>query len=334
MRDASLPREAPPAPDRPDKDAPRPEPTGDTVEAAVRLNSLKRRFGSIEALSGLDMNVRPGDIYGFLGRNGAGKTTAIRILAGLIRADSGKAELLGRDVRRGGPGVRERVGFLVETPAFFPQLSGRDNLRCHLHLAGEKDEKQIDACLDLFGLTPAARRKVGGYSLGMRQRLGLAQTFIGEPRVLILDEPSIGLDPSGVISVREIIHGYAADKGATFLVSSHVLGEVERLCTRIGVIEAGRMVAEGTLVELGAAGRITVRVSDPQKGLTLIEDRVPAAWPALKEGNRISLTLPDDEVPALVRLLVREGLDVFEVATGPAGLEDLYLDLVGKGGLR
>jgi len=173
------------------------------VFPAIRIRSLSRRFGKTEALRGLDMTVRRGDIYGFLGRNGAGKTTTIRILAGLIGADGGKAELLGENAVSGDPAVRGRVGFLVETPAFFPHLDGFDNLRCHAFLMGSAVRGgDILKCLRLFGLEDAARRKVGGYSLGMRQRLGLAQAFLGDPELIVLDEPSIGLDPGGVIAVR------------------------------------------------------------------------------------------------------------------------------------
>jgi len=301
------------------------------ADAAVRPRSVARRFGETRALAGLDMTVRRGDVYGFLGRNGAGKTTAIRILAGLIRPDSGAAALLGQSVLSGGSAVRAKVGFLVETPAFFPHLNAIENLHCHALLAGGAERAHILECLDLFGLENVAGRRVGGYSLGMRQRLGLAQAFLGSPDVIILDEPGIGLDPEGVIIVREIIKRYAREKGTTFLISSHILGEMERLCTGVGIIEAGRMVAEGSLSELGARGRVSVKVSDADKGLALAGERFAGSAPHKKADGRILLAMGAENVPELVRILVNAGLDVFEVSSAPATLEELYLDLVGKG---
>ncbi len=308
----------------------------------IVIRGLSRRFGETEALRSLDMSVKQGDIYGFLGRNGAGKTTAFRILAGLIRPGAGTVRILGRSATQRDPTVRRCVGFLVETPAFFPYLNAFDNLRCHAYLAGGVDRKEIEKNLDLFGLSRVARRRVGGYSLGMRQRLGLAQAFLGDPDILILDEPSVGLDAEGVIEVREIIRDRAVEKGTTFLISSHILGEMERLCTRIGVVESGRMMAEGTLAELGATGRVTIRTSDPGRAAVLINERFagalqesPAAVPdgseALPAGcqdGKLLASLSEEEIPVAVRLFVEAGLDVHEISFGPATLEDLFLHLV------
>lgn len=300
---------------------------------AIKLRALSRNFGETIALRAFDMTVLRGDIHGFLGRNGAGKTTAIRILAGLIGADSGRAEIFGKSVLDGKHRVRRKVGFLVESPAFFSHLNGRDNLWCHALLMGGISRSQVDASLDLFGLSAAAGRKVGGYSLGMRQRLGLAQAFLGEPEIIVLDEPAIGLDPGGVIAIREIIQQYSSERGTTFLISSHTLGEMERLCSRISIIDEGSLVAEGSLRELGATGRITVRTDNTPKALTLIEERFRRSEPQLRAGDRIQLTIDEADVPELVRRLVEAGLKVHEVSSGPAVLEDLFLDLVGSGGV-
>lgn len=308
----------------------------------IVIRGLSRRFGDTQALRGLDMTVQQGDIYGFLGRNGAGKTTAFRILAGLIRPGAGTVHILGRSATQRDPSVRRPVGFLVETPAFFPYLNAVDNLRCHAFLAGSVTRDEIDECLGLFGLAGVARRKVGGYSLGMRQRLGLAQAFLGDPEILVLDEPSVGLDAEGVIEIREIIRNRAEQQGTTFLISSHILGEMERLCTRIGVVEAGRMMAEGTLTELGAAGQVAFRVSDPPRAESLIDERFPdarhrsggssssCAGEPVGSGSdgRILASLEEDQIPHAVRLFVEAGLDVLEVSSGPATLEDLFLHLV------
>ncbi len=310
-----------------------PEDVSHEERTAIKARALSRKFGETVALRDFDMTVVRGDIHGFLGRNGAGKTTAIRILAGLICADSGRAELFGQSVLEGNHRVRRNVGFLVESPAFFSHLNGRDNLWCHALLMGAISRSQVDASLDLFGLSAAADRKVGGYSLGMRQRLGLAQAFLGDPEIIVLDEPAIGLDPGGVIAIREIIKQYSSEKGTTFLISSHTLGEMERLCSRISIIDEGSLVAEGSLRELGATGRITVRVDNSPKAMVLIEERFERSEPRLRSGGRIQLTIDEADVPELVRGLVGEGLDVREVSTGPAVLEDLFLDLVGSGGV-
>jgi len=301
-------------------------------DLVVEARGLRRRFGADEALRGLDLIVERGDIYGFLGRNGAGKSTTIRILAGLIRADGGEARLLGASVDSRSSALRRKVGFLVENPAFYPALDAVENLTCHAYLQGAVDRAHIEECLDLVGLADAARRPVKGYSFGMRQRLGLAQAFLGDPEVIILDEPAIGLDPPGVIAVREIIRRFVRERGATFLISSHILGEMERLCTRVGIIESGRMLREGTLFELGATGRVVMRLSDPERGMSLAADRFPRSAPRQSADHRVQLVLDDSEVPGLVRLLVEAGIDLYEVSSRPATLEELFLELVDKGG--
>ncbi len=304
-------------------------PTG--AREAVRVRSLRRSFGETLALNNLDMTVHRGDIYGFLGRNGAGKSTTIRILAGLVRPHGGEADLLGRSALGRDPAVRRGVGFLVEVPSFFPHLDGVENLRCHADLAGGVSLPRIMESLELFGMTDAARRRVGGYSLGMRQRLGLAQAFLNDPEIIVLDEPGISLDPGGMIALREVIRRFAAEKGTTFLISSHILGEMERLCTRVGIIEEGRMAAEGTLSELGAAGTLSIRVSDPAKGASLAGERFPDSAPRELAGGKIQAVLDENEIPELVRLFVDAGLDVFEISHGAATLEELFLDLVERG---
>jgi len=333
MPDAPGGSNAPEDPPRDDRETIVLRSSSEADREAIVLRSLCRNFGETVALRNFEMTVFRGDIHGFLGRNGAGKTTAIRILAGLIRADSGGAEIFGRNVLSGDQAVRRKAGFLVESPSFFAHLSGRDNLWCHALLMGGISRSQVDESLDLFGLRAAADRKVGGYSLGMRQRLGLAQAFLGDPEIIVLDEPAIGLDPGGVIAIREIIQQYSSEKGTTFLISSHTLGEMERLCSRLSIIDEGSLVAEGSLRELGASGRVTVRVDDVSKGLALIKERFAQAEPRQRDTNRIVLTVDDKDVPDLVRLLVNGGIGVHEVSTGPAMLEDLFLDLVGSGGV-
>src|SRR5213080_4844938 len=228
----------------------------DNGDLVVETRGLSKRYGSgILAVDQLDLVVRKGEVYGFLGPNGAGKTTTLRMLMGLIAPTSGAAIVVGHPP--GSPQGLARIGALVENPAFYPYLSGRDNLSVIAHYAGVPDA-HIDDALNEVGLLPRAHDRYSTYSLGMKQRLGVAAALIKEPELLILDEPTNGLDPQGMVDVRNLI--VELGKGdRTVLVSSHLLGEVEQMCTRIGVIQKGKFVAEGTIDELRGAATLTVR---------------------------------------------------------------------------
>src|SRR6266487_7071186 len=217
----------------------------DTV--VIETTGLTKRYGSgVLAVSDLDLAVRRGEVYGFLGPNGAGKTTTLRMLVGLIRPTAGTARVLGQPP--GVSGALGRIGSLIEAPAFYPYLSGRDNLRVVARFCGVAEER-VDAALEEVGMRARGSDRFSTYSLGMRQRLGVAGALIKEPEVLILDEPTGGLDPQGVVEMRELIRSLG-QRGRTVMLSSHLLGEVEQTCDRIGVIQTGRLVAEGTLEEL------------------------------------------------------------------------------------
>jgi len=210
---------------------------------ALVTNGLSRQFGGRKALSDLSLAVREGEVYGFLGPNGAGKTTAIRCMLGLIRADSGQTAIFGET----DPVSRlAHVGAMVETPAFHLFMSGRDNLMVSALYAGLSAES-VEEALELVGLSDRAEDKVGAYSLGMRQRLGLARAIMGSPRLLILDEPTNGMDPRGMADVRELLLKMVKERGTTVFVSSHLLAEVEKLCSRVGFLDQGRLVAETTV---------------------------------------------------------------------------------------
>lgn len=207
---------------------------------ALVTNQLSRRFGRREAVSNVSICVRSGEIYGFLGPNGAGKTTAIRCMLGLIRADSGRTEFFGEadSVKR-----LEGVGAMVETPAFHAFLSARDNLLLSARYA-DLPENDVDEALQIVGLSDRIHDRVGTYSMGMRQRLGLARAILGRPRLLILDEPTNGMDPRGVADVRTLIKDLVREHGTTVFISSHHLAEVEKLCSRVGILDRGHLVAE------------------------------------------------------------------------------------------
>ena len=231
------------------------------AHAVIETTGLTKRFRDVDAVAGVDLRVPRGGVYGFLGPNGAGKTTTIRILVGLLRQTRGEARLFGEPVAPGSP-VLDRVGALVERPAFYPYLSAIDNLRV-AGLARGMPESTLDTVvpevIDRVGLTEAAKRKAGRYSTGMRQRLGIAAALLGRPELVILDEPANGLDPNGVVDVRELIAGLGRD-GITVFLSSHVLPEVEQLCQRVAILQAGRIIAEGeTQAMLRQGERLYVR---------------------------------------------------------------------------
>jgi ABC-2 type transport system ATP-binding protein len=233
------------------------------MTAVVEARGLVKTYGEITAVDHVDLTVEAGDVYGYLGPNGAGKTTSLRMLLGLIRPSAGSARLFGRDPMIDGVRALEGVAGFVEAPRFYPYLSGRKNLELVAALDGGDARSLIDEALDTVDLAGRAKDRVGGYSHGMRQRLGIAGALIRRPQLLLLDEPATGLDPAGMRDMRALIRNLAAS-GITVLLSSHLMNEVEELCNRVAIIRAGRIVYEGRLDELraSAAGSYTLRTSD------------------------------------------------------------------------
>ena len=227
---------------------------------ALATRGLRKRYGSRRALDGLDLSVPTGVVYGFLGPNGAGKTTTMRVLTGLIHADGGTVEVLGRPFRRGDRHRLFEVGALVESPTFYPYLSGRANLRELAASGAHVSSKRIDELLELVGLSDRAKDKVQDYSMGMKQRLGIGAALLSDPKLLLLDEPANGLDPAGIVAMRDTLRALAA-QGKTVVVSSHLLGEVQVMADTVGIIAAGKLVREGPLRELLSMQRVVkVRV--------------------------------------------------------------------------
>jgi ABC-type multidrug transport system ATPase subunit len=300
-----------------------------TVPALV-TKGLTRRFGSRTAVDNLTVEVLEGDTYGFLGPNGAGKTTAIRCILGLIKKDAGDVSIFGET----GLAARRHVGAMVETPAFHKWMSGRANLERATAFAGVGDRTDIDRSLELVGLKGREDEPVGNYSLGMRQRLGIARALVGRPRLLILDEPTNGLDPRGMKEVRDLLANLARTEKLTIFISSHLLAEIEALCSRVGIIEDGKMIAEGQVDEL-VAGKSSVQEVDVAAvdmaalgkavatidGVSLIGDGV--------EG-RIRLGLEGPTVPQLNRALLDAGIELEALVPVQKSLEDLFLALTRK----
>ena len=243
------------------------------MHAAIETRGLTRRFGLRTAVDAVSMTVPERSIYGFLGRNGAGKTTTIKLLLGLLQADAGQARIAGIDVAANRIGAARKVGALLEAQGFYAQLSGRENLDLTRRLLG-LPAAEIDRVLDVAEMTAHASRRVADYSLGMRQRLGLARAMLGAPPVLILDEPTNGLDPEGIADMRAFLRELPARTGATVLLSSHLLSELEQTATHIGILSHGRLVLEGALAELkaGLATEVAVETDTPERALLLARE--------------------------------------------------------------
>jgi ABC-2 type transport system ATP-binding protein len=297
---------------------------------AVATRGLQKRYGSRVALDGLDLSVPAGVVYGFLGPNGAGKTTTMRLLTGLIHPDAGTIELLGRPFGRGERRRLFEVGALIESPSFYPYLSGRRNLHSLAASGPPIANGRIEELLELVGLRDRASDKVQTYSLGMKQRLGIAGALLSDPRLLLLDEPSNGLDPAGIVAMRETLQHLAAS-GKTVFVSSHVLGEVQQLADVIGIIAAGRLVREGQIDQLLVGeGVVRVRVAREEVAAsrTVLATLVPAGDITDIAGDDGWLTLRMDPGRAsdVSRALATSGIYPSGLETG-SDLESLFLEL-------
>jgi ABC-type multidrug transport system ATPase subunit len=295
-------------------------------EHVIQTTDLTKVYGKdIRAVNRLNLAVRRGEVYGFLGPNGAGKTTTLRMLLGLVRATSGAAAILGRPP--GDPESLRRVGAMVEEPAFYPYLSARDNLRVLARYAGLAEDG-IDPALDAVDLLGRAGSRYATFSQGMRQRLGVAAALLKEPDLLILDEPTNGLDPAGMADMRSLIRRLgSADR--TVLLSSHMLGEVQQICDRVGVISRGALIAEGSVDELRGRGAILVRAEPLNAALAKAQQLVgPERVQALDGALRVEADPTD--APRIARELVLAGVALSEVRPVERTLEDVFLELTGE----
>ena len=302
----------------------------------IITRALTKRYGAVTAVRSVDLDVREGDRYGLLGPNGSGKTTLVRMLLGLVYATSGEIEVLGRRMPRHAREVLPQIGALIEEPAAYPHLSGRANLML-LDAAGPRvpgsgsmgkarrtRRRRVDEALEQVGLTGVGRRPVKAYSLGMRQRLGLAAALIRRPRLLILDEPGNGLDPRGIRDLRELLVGLN-DAGVTVFLSSHLLAEVEQLCTRVGVLDSGRLVLQDDLAALCApTGRIVVDTPDADRVAALLDGQVEH-----RDGQQLLVRYSD--AAALNTRLVGAGLRISSIGPQQRTLEDIVLSVTGAG---
>jgi ABC-2 type transport system ATP-binding protein len=292
----------------------------------VEARGLVKRYGEIVAVDHVDLTVERGDVFGYLGPNGAGKTTSLRMLLGLIRPTSGGARLFGRDPIVDGARALDGVAGFVEGPRFYPYLSGRRNLRLLADLDGGAPPSRIDEVLDVVELRDRAKDRVGGYSHGMRQRLGIAGALLREPRLLLLDEPATGLDPGGLRDMRELIKRLAAD-GITILLSSHILAEVEELCNRVAIIRKGRIIYEGRLDDLlgSAGGGYVLRATDPERARAVLLAHGIEGVTLLERELRFQA---DEATVARASIaLGQAGIGISALTPRSATLEELFLGM-------
>ena len=297
-------------------------------EAVIQTEGLTKRYGRTWALRGLDIEVGPGQIYGLLGPNGAGKTTAIRVLTGLVRANGGQARLFGRPAGSASVRMRHRVGVMAEEPAFYAYLSGRDNLDLLASLSGGVSRQQIDEVLELVGLAGRGNDKVATYSHGMRQRLYLAQALVPSPELLILDEPASGLDPRGQVEVRNLLRKLNRERSVTVFMSSHLLHEIEELCTHVAVLLNGQIVADGPVEELlgGQQVRLEILTNNNQRALQILRG-YHGVEDVRSRRRGVELYCAPQAVADVNEVLVDEGLRVFGLIPHWETLEQLYMRL-------
>ena len=293
---------------------------------AIRAIGLSKSYGKRLAVDHLDLQVDRAELFGFLGPNGAGKTTTIRMALGLIAPTGGSVEILGLEVRSHRAQVLPRVGALVESPALYGYLSGRDNLRAIGNLLGGASEKRIDEVLEIVSLKGRDKDRVRTYSMGMKQRLGLAMALLNNPDLLILDEPANGLDPAGIVEMRDLLRDLAA-QGKTVFISSHVLSEVQQICTRVAIINHGKLIRVAPVHDLlQSSGEYEVKVDSPAELVALLRKQ-PWAPQARAEDGLVITPAPEGRGRNLIKFLVDSGLAPDAVSERHRDLEDIFLSL-------
>ncbi len=297
--------------------------------AVIQTMGLSKRYKENWAVDHLDLRVEQGDIYGFIGRNGAGKSTTLKLLCGLARPTQGGALIFGKPIRDSV--ARRRVGALIEQPGLYPDLSGRENLRLYATLLGlDSPVRQVDEILETVGLSPKEKKPVKHYSMGMKQRLGVGLALLGGPDLLLLDEPINGLDPEGIREMRELLLRLNRERGLTLLISSHILGELSKVATRYGIIQQGRMVEQITAGELAqkCTDYLHLQADQPQKAAALLERELHLSrWEMRPEGEIRIYEAADTK--AVGQILTQAGIAVEEMGMHRQDLEGYFLERMG-----
>jgi len=300
-------------------------------EVVLRTRNLSKRYGSRLAVDNLNLEVRRGEIFGFLGPNGAGKTTTIRMALGLITPTTGSVEIMGEDIATHRARILPRVGALVETPALYTYLSGRSNLRAVGSVLGGVSQERIDYVLGLVGLRERQKDRVRTYSLGMKQRLGVAIALLQDPEVLILDEPANGLDPAGIVEMRDLMHRLS-DEGKTVFISSHLLMEIQQMCTRVAIINLGKLVTESSVEDLTRGkGEFAVTLERPTQALAIVQQQSWGKSAHLNENGALITLAPGGRGRELNVFLVNAGFAPDTITASTQDLEEVFLRLTNSG---
>ncbi|WP_055108611.1 ABC transporter ATP-binding protein [Paenibacillus ihumii] len=291
---------------------------------------LTKQYGAAFALQDINMTVRAGDIYGVIGENGAGKTTLMRIIGGLVHPTSGELSLFGKSNKRELHLVRRQIGFLIEMPALYPNLNAEENLTFYCHIYGINDPKRIPDVLQAVNLSNVGNKKILDYSLGMRQRLGLAVALLNKPKFLVLDEPINGLDPSGIMEVRKILENLAKEKRVSILISSHILSELQLLATKFGFIHKGRMIKEISADELlkSAEKQICIRTTNLEETAQILKDELQIEFITISEVGEIQISKKNVDMEKLMSVLLQKGIQIQGINLSTPNLENYYLALI------
>jgi len=297
-------------------------------EIILRTKGLTKRFGSLVAVNNLNLELRRGEVFGFLGPNGAGKSTTVGMILGLVAPTAGSIELFGKKLDGHSWELLRRVGAIIEEPAFYPYLSGRDNLEVLSRSIGGINRAKIDEVLKRVNLFERAKDRYGTYSMGMKQRLGIASTLLRDPELIILDEPTSGLDPAGTLEVRDLIPELANENRAVFLCS-HLLHEVELVCNRVVIIKQGIMIANSTVQELVTRGQLLqIKVNDPVQAMTILES-LPWIKSVKRENGYIVVDAPRDSASRVNQALAEQNIFASELLSRNVSLESVFLQLTG-----
>jgi ABC-2 type transport system ATP-binding protein len=295
--------------------------------AVLQTEGLTKHFGAFQAVQDLNLSVEEGDLYGFLGPNGSGKTTTMRMILRLIRATAGRVRVFGKDIQTDFIAIMKEVGALVELPAYYPYLSAVKNLEILRLAGGGTDPARIPEILETVGLAPRMHDRVGTYSQGMRQRLGIAMALLTKPRLVFLDEPTNGLDPQGINHIREVIKELNRRAGVTFVISSHLLHEIEITCNRVGMIKQGKLILQDRLdaVIARTIDGLRIRCAPQEKGVALLKSKDWIRELHEEDGGTIRVVCPPERFAEVNTMLVREGVTVSELTPARKTLEEFFL---------
>lgn len=300
-------------------------------DIVLRTYNLTKEYGKQKAVNNIDMTIRKGEIYGFIGQNGAGKTTLIRLITGLIHKSNGDIELFGRSGENDLNEARTMIGSLIETPSFYTNMTARENLEVSRLVRNIPGKKCIDEVMELVGLNDVEKKKVKNFSLGMRQRLGIANALMGNPRLLILDEPINGLDPMGIVEIRELLKKINKEKDMTILISSHILSELSELATTYGIISKGKLIEEITSKQLSEKCRkyIDLKVDDTSRAVILLERELGISDYEVLENRNIKVFSNLDNVGKVNSILSKSGVIVESISVKGENLEEYFMNKVG-----